>query len=268
MDIQFTERLKVWLDTPSKERNLDQGATYLLQLTGNRIMYQNIIRNLERNRDIIEYQIQKYYNFRVKDLTHSQVEEMDAQVAAIIARHFSDSATKSDIESSNPATKSDNDPDGSPRPMGERGQGRGAVGKRSDHDSLPLEIQSLYVENLSILQQMRELHLQLRMLSTENSTCPDSERYPFLKELIDLDKKYHHNWDVYDHFVIGVTEIPKEQTAEDESKSALRAFNLYKGKYKKNPTDDFKAKMLEAYSRVADPKDKLTEELKELGVIE
>jgi len=264
MDLQFTERLKVWLDTPSKERNLDQGATYLLQLTGNRIMYQNIIRNLERNRDIIEYQIQKYYNFRVRDLTHSQVEEMDAQVAAIIARHFNDSATKSDTTPS-----SDSHPDGSPLPIqGEGARGRGSVGKRSDHDTLPLEIQSLYVENLSILQQMRELHLQLRMLSTENSTCPDSERYPFLKELIDLDKKYHHNWDVYDHFVIGVTEIPKEQTAEDESKSALRAFNLYKGKYKKNPTDDFKAKMLEAYSRVADPKEKLTEELKELGVME
>lgn len=56
--------------------------------------------------------------------------------------------------------------------------------------------------------------------------------------------------------------------AEDESKYALRVINLYKGKYKKNPTEEFKAKMLEAYSRVADPKDKLTEELKELGVME
>lgn len=253
MDIQFTEKLRVWLETPSKDRNLEQGATYLLQLTGNKILYQNIIRNLERNRDIIEYQLQKYYNFRVKDLTHSQVEEMDAQVAAIIAKHFCDPVAESDavtVQSVSPSCQSNK------------------TGRRDDHDTLPLEIQSLYVENLSILQQMRELHLQLRMLSTENSTCPDSERYPFLKELIDLDKKYHHNWDVYDHFVIGVTEIPKEVTAEDESKSALRAFNLYKGKYKKNPTDDFKAKMLEAYSKVADPKEKLTEELRELGVIE
>ena len=49
---------------------------------------------------------------------------------------------------------------------------------------------------------MRELHLQLRKLSTANVTCPDSERYPFLKELIALDKQLHENWDRYDHFVM------------------------------------------------------------------
>ena len=29
---------------------------------------------------------------------------------------------------------------------------------------------------------------------------PDSERYPFLKELISLDKKLHANWEAYDHY--------------------------------------------------------------------
>lgn len=48
---------------------------------------------------------------------------------------------------------------------------------------------------------MRELHLRLRSLSLENSTCPDSERFPFLKELIALDKKLHANWEAYDHYV-------------------------------------------------------------------
>ena len=42
---------------------------------------------------------------------------------------------------------------------------------------------------------------RLRSLSLENSTCPDSERYPFLKELIALDKKLHANWEAYDHYV-------------------------------------------------------------------
>ena len=49
---------------------------------------------------------------------------------------------------------------------------------------------------------MRELHLRLRSLSLENSTCPDSERYPFLKELITLDKKLHANWEAYDHYIV------------------------------------------------------------------
>ena len=75
------------------------------------------------------------------------------------------------------------------------------VGKRADHDSLPDEIKACYIENFSILQQMRELHLKLRSLSLENVTCPDSERYPFLKELVRLDKKLHENWDKYDHYI-------------------------------------------------------------------
>ena len=75
------------------------------------------------------------------------------------------------------------------------------AGKRADHDSLPIEIQALYVENGNIIHKMRELHMRLRSLSVENATCPDSERYPFLKELIRLDKKLHENWDKYDHYI-------------------------------------------------------------------
>ena len=74
-------------------------------------------------------------------------------------------------------------------------------GKRDDHEQLPDEIKALFVENLSLLQQMRELHLKLRSLSLENVTCPDSERYPFLKEIISLDKKLHSNWERYDHYI-------------------------------------------------------------------
>ena len=54
-------------------------------------------------------------------------------------------------------------------------------GKRADHDQLPEEIQARYVENLDLLRRMREVHLKLRSLSTEQVSCPDSERYPFLK---------------------------------------------------------------------------------------
>lgn len=74
--------------------------------------------------------------------------------------------------------------------------------KRVDHDSLPDEIKAKFVENLLILQRMCELHLRLRSLSLDNVICPDSERYPFLKELIALDKKLHANWEAYDHYVV------------------------------------------------------------------
>lgn len=175
LDPKFTELIQSWLNTHEDERDYSVGALYLLKLSGNQIMYHNLVaRNTAQTREFIEYQLQKYLNFRLAALTHAEVEEMSAQVETIIAEHIP-LAAEADIAP--------------------------ARGKREDHDRLPDNIKALYVENLSLLQKMRELHLQLRKLSTENSTCPDSERYPFLKELIRLDKKLHSNWEQYDHFV-------------------------------------------------------------------
>lgn len=173
MDHKFTELIKQWLETPSNQRDYSVGALYLLKLSGNQIMYRNIVAQLDRRHDFVDYQIQKYYNFRVQALTHAQVEEMQQQVDVIVAEHISLAVNADEHK----------------------------TGKRDDHDSLPDEIKAKYVENLSILQRMRELHLKLRSLSLDTAPCPDSERYPFLKELIDLDKKLHANWEEYDHFV-------------------------------------------------------------------
>ena len=174
MDHKFTEQIRQWLETHEDERDYAVGALYLLKLSGNQILYKNIVATLDRRHDVIEYQLQKYYNFRVQALTHAQVEEMSAQVEAIVAEHI---------------------------PLAAAADEQPQKGKLSDHDLLPDEIKAKYVENLSILQRMRELHLRLRSLSLDNATCPDSERYPFLKELISLDKKLHSNWEAYDHYV-------------------------------------------------------------------
>lgn len=174
MDHKFTEQIKAWLETPAAERDYTVGALYLLKLSGNKIMYMNLVAALDRRHDVIEYQLQKYYNFRVAALTHAQVEEMQLQVNKIVEDHI---------------------------PLAAEADKQPQKGKREDHDTLPDEIKARYVENLSILQRMRELHLRLRSLSLETATCPDSERYPFLKELISLDKKLHANWEKYDHYV-------------------------------------------------------------------
>lgn len=178
MDNKFTELIKQWLETPSNQRDYSVGALYLLKLSGNQIMYRNIVAQLDRRHEFVDYQIQKYYNFRVQALTHAQVEEMQQKVDVIVAEHISLAANADEHK----------------------------TGKRIDHDSLPDEIKVKYVENLSILQRMRELHLKLRSLSLDTAPCTDSERYPFLKELIELDKKMHANWEEYDHYVIGTSE--------------------------------------------------------------
>ena len=173
MDHNFTELIRKWLDTPESERDYTVGSLYLLKLSGNRIMYLNTVAQLDRKHEFVEYQLQKYLNFRLQTLTHEQVEEMSAKVETIIADHI---------------------------PLAAEADKQPQKGKRADHDSLPDEIKAKFVENLSLLQRMRELHLKLRSLSLENSTCPDSERYPFLKELITLDKKLHANWEAYDRY--------------------------------------------------------------------
>lgn len=188
MDHKFTEQIRQWLETHEDERDYAVGALYLLKLSGNQIMYRNIISQIDRRHDFIEYQLQKYLNFRLQALTHEQVQQMEKEVEQIVAEHI---------------------------PLAASADEQPQKGKRADHDSLPDDIKAKYVENLSLLQRMRELHLRLRSLSLENATCPDSERYPFLKELISLDKKLHANWEAYDHYVASVPKAtPKPPLAK------------------------------------------------------
>ena len=165
----------------------------VLQLTNNRIMYQNFMRRPKQYASRIEYELRKKYQFYLQQVTHEEVKEMSAQVEHIVEEHH--------ITSENEEFKK---------------------GKRVDHDALPVEIQALYAENLSIMQQMRRLHTQLQLLSVEHSTCPDSERYPFLKELIALDKQYHANWEQYDHYKVGepLPEQPKKEPAAEPVEEA------------------------------------------------
>ena len=186
---EFTEKIQQWLDTPHEQRDYEQGALYLLKLNGNQIMYRNLMSNPRGKAEFIEYHLRKHYSFRVKDLTHAQVVAMDKLVEEIVKKHNT-------FTEDNPAKEF-------------------KQGKRGDHDTLPEEIQALYVENLSIVQRMREVHLKLRTLSTADAPCPDSERYPFLKELIELDTRLHANWDRYDHYT-GAENEPVETVAEEK----------------------------------------------------
>ncbi len=209
MDNKFTELIGQWLQTPEAERDYSVGALYLLKLSGNQIMYRNIVAQLDRRHDVVEYQLQKYYNFRVQALTHAQVEEMAAQVETIVAEHI---------------------------PLAAEADKQPQKGKRADHDSLPDEIKAKYVENLSLLQRMRELHLRLRSLSLENSPCPDSERYPFLKELISLDKKLHANWEAYDHYVApGPDATPSRSASSTKSLGSAKNAKRSAAGSKKSP---------------------------------
>lgn len=191
MDKEFTNKLQTWLSLPREDRDWDEGALMLLQLTGNKIMYRNLSVNPEGKANFIEGKLQQYLEFRLAELTHEQVKEMQQAVEEIVKEH-------TEFKSDDNEAKNFK------------------AGKRADHDTLPEEIQALYVENLDLVHRMRELHLKLRTMSTTDSTCADSDRYPFLKEFIKLDKKLHDNWNVYDHFVT------KAETAESAEENETK----------------------------------------------
>ena len=242
MDAKFTQQIQDWLNLPAEQRDYTQGALLLLRLTGNQIMYRNLMANPKRNAQFIEYQLQKRLNFRLQKLTHEQVEEMQQQVNVIVKKRLS-------LKEDNPAADF-------------------RKGKRADHDQLPDEIQALYVENLGIVQKMRELHLRLRSLSTEENPARDCDRYPFLKELIELDKRLHANWEQYDHFTGTDGEAVMTADAREESKKAIRLINLAKGRYAKKPSEELKTQILTLYGKVINPTKKLITELKQMGIIE
>lgn len=272
MDIKFTEKVQAWLDTPAEERDYDQGAIFLLQLSNNQIMYRNLSRNTKKNAQFIEYQIRKYMKFRLADLTHAQVTEMQKAVDKIVAlRHLDREETPVNVADDTDVTGEDTGTTDTPESTNVNVSSEFKAGKRADHDSLPIEIQALYVENGNIIHKMRELHMRLRSLSVENATCPDSERYPFLKELIALDKQYHKNWQVYDSWSAEkAAEGAEQKLIEDErqaQKNIYRQINLTKGRYKKNPTDSLKEQIASLYSQLASPVETLTAELRELGIL-
>lgn len=185
-DHLFTERLGLWLKATPDERDYSEGCKMFLQLTGRVVMYKNLlaVRDMPR----LETELQAKYDFRVRGLTHDQVTEMSVHVEKI-----AESLELSDDREAEGCSLNS-------RPSSLDFK----RGKRPDHDTLPPEIQFLYVENLSVLRRMREVHLRLRSLSLVDHPCPDSERYPFLKELIGLDKKYRGNWKAYDEYEASV----------------------------------------------------------------
>ena len=187
LDDRLTQDIRLWLDSPQEQRSLEQGAEMLLRLNRNRYMHAQILRR--RNFAKLEYELQKHLRIRLEGLTTREVALMEQEALPKIEESLAQGQPLPNTEEAQPTISTDGDqPEGVFR------------GRRADHDTLPEDIQARYSENLSLLQKMRALHAKLAVLSTANATCPDSERYPFLKELIELDKRYHANWKAYDSF--------------------------------------------------------------------
>lgn len=193
MNNKLTERLQDFLDTPREDRDWNEGAILLLQLTNNTIMYRNLSINPKGKAEFIEGKLRAFLKSRREVEAHDEVIILQEQVNAIIEN-------RTEFKEDNEAKEF-------------------KAGKRADHDRLPEDIQALYVENLDLVHRMRELHLRLRLLSDSTKQVLAAERKPLLDEFINLDKKLHANWDAYDHFVTKA-ETVENNKSEEQPKEA------------------------------------------------
>ena len=192
MDKNLTDKLRQFLEKPNEQKDWNAGAILLLQLTNNPIMYRNISLNPKGKADFILGKLQQFLKARCEIENHNEVMALQSTVNEIVTQR-----TEFSNPDTNPATDF-------------------KAGKRADHDTLPEDIQALYVENLDIVHRMRELHLQLRKLSDSTKTIPDSERKPLLDEFIALDKKLHDNWNTYDHYVANAEKEEQKAAVQEE----------------------------------------------------
>ena len=146
MNQKFNEKVQAWLNQPESERDFAVGAKLLLQLTGNQIMYRNLMANPRGKAKFIEYQLKKRLSFRLQQITHEQVEAMQAEVDKIVVNR------NLEVKQQQPANEF-------------------KAGKRADHDQLPDEIQALYVENLLPMSSRRASVLTTTSCPTRSRPC-------------------------------------------------------------------------------------------------
>ena len=167
---ELTEGMRRYLEAEPSDRDNAEAAKILLRVSGNIHLYNQIMRTgPDRMAPLIERKLKDYYQFRLAKLTHEEVKRMSSRAEVIVK---DTSKREEEIRS----------------------------GRRPDHDSLPDEIRAAYAEALGCLHSERELHLQIRRLALSEATCPDSEIYPFVKEIIRLDDRRLALWRRYDEY--------------------------------------------------------------------
>lgn len=181
MDDKLTQNIQEYLNMTPKDRDVLKGAEMLLSLNRNAIFYQKVIRKPQMFADQVAYQLKKYLQIRLDRQTVKDVVRMNATVIP---------AAKIVLEEGLPVLSAEND-----IPQ----NGTIAKGMRADHNELPDRIKSLWAENAENWYKIKVLFEQLKGM-THATSC---ERYEYLKQLDELEKRYRANMKEYDNFKLG-----------------------------------------------------------------
>lgn len=168
--VEFKEKVDKWLS--SDRTNIDAGATLLLQLNRNKILYNNIV--AKSNVGKLVYELTKQSEIlgersKVTDfisLTNEQLAELEEKKKRlereVLPRVYSDKKNEK--------------------------------GQRLDHDILTDEAKKAFDENKDLYPKLRSLHEKLKLMAKDRP-C---DRYPFIKQLTEYADKISANWRLYD----------------------------------------------------------------------
>ena len=181
-DDNFTAQIQTWLAKPEHSKDdLVQGATYVLKLTRNQALFNTIMRRPERYEDKIIYELKKRLPMRLDHMTRSDVKALEAEILPAITPLID-------------TTENQNE--------GEETQDASAVGKRADHEQLPVEIQQLWDANAERWKKIKELYNTCKKLE---KPC---DRYEYLKLLKETWYAYKKDFALYDSYKIGENTEP------------------------------------------------------------
>lgn len=194
MDAQFTQDIQDWLEQSPEERDIQRGATLLLQLNRNRILHDNIVRKGAAMGEKLEYELRKHLRIRLEGHTLQDVLRWNMTVVP----HTAELIAQQETAQAQAHTEDES-------------QGPQFHGRRPDHEQLPPEVQALWDDNAELFYKMKGLYTQLLTMDG----APICDRYELLKPLAEADTQYRQNLEKYDHFQIETpTEEEKAETAD------------------------------------------------------
>ena len=196
---EYEQQVVDWLNTDPSERNLDKGATLMLQGNRNRILHKNVL--AKSNFDKIEYELRKIVGSNPSTPTIENIEEIEKRVETAAVK----------LEGKT-----------------------GAL--RPDHDQLPEYIRKIPEVNTAIYHEMRSIHEKLKIFSGENYSAAD--RLPFLTKYLKFVEELAAAWEMYDSFDLSnppaEKKVVKPVVLDAKTVSNHRKFlSLNKGNLKK-----------------------------------
>lgn len=245
-DPKITEAIRKWLYDKDSRRNTLEGAELLLKINRNRIFYDSVVRFPKKYHERLVYELEKNLKARMQTATEEQLSKAMSKVERIVSTGIVPEARNSVTDKS-----------------------RIIHSKRSDHDDLPLEIQRMWVDNADITRKIRECHTKIRLINGSNSSCPDSDRLMYAREMIDLYRKLKDNYYTYDHYKPGdpVSVLSPPMTPKQASRRAEKLINLNKKRYEESKDPELADRIREWYGTVISPTSKMTDDLISLGII-